>query len=102
MERRQYDKEFKIMAINLLLAGKKPKQIAEELGIRSELVNRWKREYDSLNTKSFPGKGKANLTEEQLKISKLEKALREVEIENEILKKAISIFSRKDGKSLLF
>jgi transposase len=38
------------------------------------------------------------MTDEQAEIAQLKKELREAEIEREILKKAISIFSRKDGK----
>jgi transposase len=38
------------------------------------------------------------LTEEQKKIARLEKELRETKLERDILKKAVSIFSKSDGK----
>lgn len=33
------------MTVQLCLMGKPTKEVAEELGIRAELVSRWKREY---------------------------------------------------------
>lgn len=37
-ERRQFDKEFKMMAVNLCLLGKATKEVADELGVRREIV----------------------------------------------------------------
>jgi len=97
-ERRNYDKEFKLMAVNLFMTGKTAKQVSEELGVRSEIIRRWVKEYQVNEEKSFPGKGKANLTPEQSEITKLKKELKETQIERDILKKAVSIFSKSDGK----
>lgn len=79
--------------------GKSPKEVAEELGVRSELVRRWRREYEQNQPESFPGQGKVHLTAEEAQIARLKKELKEVKIERDILKKAVSIFSRNDGKS---
>lgn len=97
-ERRHYDKEFKLMAVELCHTGKSPKEVAEELGIRVELIRRWKREYSAYREGSFSGHGVANMTDEQKEISRLHKALKEAEIERDILKKAVSIFSKSDGR----
>lgn len=98
-ERRKFDKEFKIMAVELCLSGKPTSEVAEELGLRTELIGRWKREYQQRKEGSFSGHGKPSLTAEQAEIAKLRKQLREAEIERDILKKAVSIFSRNDGRS---
>jgi transposase len=45
-ERRHFDKEFKLMAVNLCFTGKSTNEVAGELGSRTELVKRWKREYE--------------------------------------------------------
>lgn len=97
-ERRKYDKEFKLMAVNLCLAGKSTREVADELGIRSELVSRWKREYHQYQEGSFSGQGNTNLTDEQKEILRLKKELKEAQLERDILKKAISIFSKGDNK----
>lgn len=96
--RREYDKEFKQLAVDLCNTGKTSKEVAEELGIRSDMINRWKREYNKYNNGSFSGHGKANLTDEQKEILELKKALKESQLEGEILKKAVSIFSKNDSK----
>jgi hypothetical protein len=48
---------------------------------------------------SFSGHGKPALSPEQAEIAKLRKQLREAEIERDILKKAVSIFSRNDSST---
>ena len=97
-ERRHFDKEFKLMAVNLCLAGKSTKEVAKELGLRTELVTRWKREYNQYKDGSFSGQGNLNMTEEQKEIAQLKKELREAQLERDILKKAVSIFSKGDSK----
>lgn len=97
-ERRHYDKEFKLMAVNLCLTGKTAREVAEDLGIKVDLVRRWRREYEQYEEGSFSGHGNANLTDDQKEIARLKKELKEVQIEREILKKAISIFSKGDNK----
>lgn len=97
-ERRHFDKEFKMMAVNLCLTGKSTKIVANELGIRDELIRRWRREYEQFSEGSFSGHGNANLTSGQKEIALLKKELREVQEERDILKKAVRIFSKGDGK----
>jgi|APIni6443716594_1056825.scaffolds.fasta_scaffold328058_2 transposase len=91
-KRRRYTKEFKKDSVELLLRTGKPAiTIAAELGIRSELLSRWKREYEIHDEKAFPGHG--NPIEAEL--AKLRKELADVKMERDILKKAVSIFSRE-------
>jgi len=97
-ERRSFDKEFKLMSVNLCYTGKTSGQVGEELGIRAELVRRWMREHENKGGRSFPGKGKIDLSADQAEIVRLQRALKEAQIERDILKKAVNIFSRSDGK----
>lgn len=97
-ERRYFDKEYKEMAVNLCLTGKSPTEVAHELGIKPDLVCRWRREYDRFQGGSFSGHGNVNMTPEQKEIARLKKELKDVQVEREILKKAISIFSKGDNK----
>jgi transposase len=41
---------------------------------------------------------KPSLTAEQLEIRRLQKELKEAQLERDILKKAVSLFSKSDGK----
>lgn len=95
--RRSYDKEFKLMAVELMNSGKSSIEVGQDLGIAPDLVRRWKREYQQFNEGSFSGKGIPNMTVNEKEIYRLKKELSDSKLETEILKKAISIFSKKDG-----
>ena len=96
---KKYDRAFKIKAVELSNARGNCKEIAEELGVPLKYLYQWRRDYKKYKKNSFPGKGKPKLTDEEREIVELQKANNQLAMENEILKKAISIFSRKDGKS---
>ena len=91
--RRKYDKEFKVEAVKLLLeSGKTTDEIADDLGISSGNLTRWKREYREDAENAFPGKGRLKPEEEKLR--RLIKENEDLKQEREILKKALAIFSR--------
>jgi len=73
-------------------------ELAHELDLRPELIYRWRSEFSLLESNSFPGNGKKKMTEAEQEISRLRKELADIRIEHDILKKAISIFSKSDGK----
>lgn len=98
--RRSFDKEFKLMTVELCSTGKSTTQVAKELGIRPEIVRRWRREFEAKPSGSFTGHGNPSLTPEQQEISNLKRQLQEAEIERDILKKAVGIFSKSGGKYL--
>ena len=99
-KKRSYDKEFKLIAVELMISGKTSTEVGTELGIAPDLVRRWRREYKKFNEGSFSGKGVPNMTPEEKEIFKLKKELADSKLETEILKKAISIFSKKDGTNM--
>ena len=68
-------------------------EICRELDIPTSVPIRWRRESPDYGKNSFPGKGNLKLTDEQKEITELKKKLRDTEIESDILKKAITIFS---------
>jgi transposase-like protein len=79
------------------------KELAKELDIRAELIYRWRREFSEKKTGSFPGHGKPKQTPEEAEIARLKKELRDAQMERDgaaprILKKAVSIFSKNDGR----
>lgn len=65
--------------------------MARELGIRVILLYKWRKEQEEFEVGSFPGKGHLKLSSEQEKIYQLEKKRKDVELERDILKKAIDI-----------
>jgi transposase len=75
-------------------------EVSKELGILYSVLHRWRREASEYGKNSFPGRGKPKLTDEQREIANLKKQLKDMKLERDILKKAISIFSESDRKNL--
>lgn len=97
---RRYTEVFKQKAVELSHTGKTIKQVCNDLDVPVSVLSRWRREFREYGKNSFPGKGKPKLTDDQRKISELQKKLRDSELENQILKKAVSIFSKSDRRNL--
>ena len=91
--KRKFDKAFKVSAVKMVEAGEKAAEVARSLGIHENLIYGWKRKYAKDGEKAFVGKG--NLTE----MAKLRRENESLKLDNEILKKAIGIFSEDQGKS---
>ena len=96
--RRKYDREYKLMVVELSHHRTDLVALAKELDIRAELIYRWNREFSDRKEISFPGNGKVAQTDQEAEIARLKKQLKDSELENAILKKAVGIFSRSDGK----
>ncbi len=93
-QRRRFTKEFKTEAVELAQrSDKKIITIAMDLGIRPELLYRWKSEYQKRDNQAFPGSGHLHDPEAD-KVRRLERELRSAHEERDILKKALAIFSR--------
>ena len=74
------------------------KEIAMELGISADLIYRWRRELEQHPDLAFSGNGIKQLTQDQKELEHLRKQLKDVTMERDILKKAVSIFSKSDRK----
>jgi len=91
--RRTYTREFKIEAAKLSYNSDKPvEEIAEQLGVSQSSLNRWRREFRADPGQAFPGNGQRKERDEE--VARLKKALKQTQMENEILKKAVTIFTR--------
>jgi transposase len=85
--------EFKNEAVQLARTSGKPKaQIARELGISDSALYSWCKQSTDHGSDAFPGKGHQTPLEEEN--HRLKRELERVQQERDILKKAISIFSR--------
>lgn len=88
----RFDRDFKISAVKMVTeGGHKAVEVARGLGIHQNQLYSWKRKFSDSGEKAFPGKG--HLTE----LAALRRQLREVEMERDILKKAVGIFSKTTG-----
>ena len=83
---RKYDTEFKKNAVKLLESGRSISSVSESLGVNDKNLYEWRKKYGQDSKQENP------LLKE---VKLLEKRLKEVEQERDILKKALSIFSRQ-------
>ena len=84
---RKFDEEFKKNAVKLSYASPKSvRQVAEDLGIRENLLYTWRKKYTAEGNKST-----AAVREEELKALRLENA--ELKMECDMLKKATAYFA---------
>ncbi len=87
--RRRFTKEFKEEAVQMLLDGHSTTSVSERLGLSGpQLLYGWKRELIGQ-----AGKTAATL---ESRVRELERELKRVERERDVLKKALCIFGR-DG-----
>lgn len=93
--RRSYTEEFKQEAVRLAIERKNVSAVARDLGIQNSVLTRWKRAWlesrEAPNLKAFPGRG--NPRDEEM--AKLQKELARLKEENEVLKKAVGIFTQR-------
>lgn len=81
--RRKYDDDFKQQAVNMVRNGQSVRSVAQALGISENILHQWKRAAIDSQSSS------------DLEVDKLRQRLKQVEMERDILKKALSIFSRQ-------
>ena len=79
---KKYDKDFKKEAVKKYLDGQSVVSVSREIGVNENTIHKWKREILSQN---------GEIDQEKLA---MRKRIIELEMENEILKKAAVIFSR--------
>lgn len=87
-EYKTYDIEFKKNIVSLYENGKKISELSKEYGINDSTLRPWIKKYGTITTST----GEVTNNDE---ILKLKKELQQVQTENEILKKAVAIFSKK-------
>jgi transposase len=94
MEKKVYTKEFKEEAVKLVNEqGLGVKQAAAELGVSYSAMRKWLQGKKTKGAGAFPGSGK--LSPEDQKIRDLEKKVRLLEMERDILKKATAFFAKE-------
>lgn len=95
--RRSFTDEFKREAVSLLTSSGRPlTQVATELGIQPSMLRSWRGAVNGAAT-ATPGPGTAPVppaaSAEQAEIRRLRRELERAQMERDILKKAIGIFS---------
>jgi transposase len=95
---RTYTEEFKLEALQLWQSsGKSAAQVERELGITSGLLLKWWNRYQVTEKQGTAQLRPSDLAAAQAEVQRLRRQLAVTEQERDILKKAVSIFSRIEG-----
>lgn len=91
--RRVFSPEFKGQVCKRVVeGGEKVSQLSLELDIHENTLHNWIRAYKERNGKPFVGSG--NIKPEEAEMRRLQREIKELREENEILKKAAAYFAR--------
>lgn len=89
-KRRKYTEDFKRDAVALVTEhGYKVTDAGRSLGIKPDLIRRWRQEMDQVVT------GEALGADEREELKHLRRRVRELELEKDILKKASAYFAKE-------
>jgi transposase len=92
MQGKAYPAEFKRDALAMAEREGVPKT-ADTLGVEISCLYRWRREARQAGDKAFQGRGV--MTDDEAEIVRLKREIASLQEDKEILKKALTIFSRK-------
>lgn len=93
MKRRQFSREFKIEAVNLVTMRRvSVAQAARDLDLHQAVLRRWIREFGTAPGDAFPGPGQMKPDDEEIR--RLRREVAKLKAERDILKKATAYFAR--------
>jgi transposase len=81
--RRQYDAEFKASAVQMIVNGRSVTDVSRSLGVSAGLLHKWKSASEAVPVRA-----------DQTEMERLLRYVRQLEMERDVLEKALSIFSR--------
>lgn len=93
-QRRVYTEEYKREAVRLAKERGNVAQVARDLGIHESLLSKWKQKLQATPERPFPGQGNP----QDLELAQMKRENARLKEENEILKKAVGIFSVRPQK----
>ena len=90
---KQFEAAFKKEIAKLYISGERSaKSLAHEVGVHENTIFKWGEQYRTDPENAFPGKG--YLKPEQDELQRAQRRIKELEEENEILKKAAAYFAK--------
>ncbi len=89
LKRRQFTKEFKLQVIREIEAGKSQAEAAREHQLSVNTIVKWRKQHRQYKDRAFAGNGHAYT--EQARIGELERMVGRLTMENDFLKKALTV-----------
>jgi transposase len=99
MEKKVYTKEFKIGAAKMVVdENVKASQVVKNLGISTSALSKWVRDYRKHGSGAFPGKGLLAPVDQEKR--DLERQVRRLTMERDLLKKNMGLFTGHDNRGM--
>lgn len=96
---KSYTKEFKVQAVKLVVEqGMSALQVGKDLGVSQSAVSKWVRDFKVNGAEAFPGRGKLLPQDEEIR--RLQRENHRLEMERDILKKALVYFTELEKKNM--
>ncbi len=93
LERRQFTKEFKLQVIREVEAGKSQSEAAREHQLSPNTIVKWRKQHRQYKDRAFAGNGHAYTA--PARVSELERMVGRLTMENDFLKKALTVLEEK-------
>jgi len=95
----RFDRETKIAAVQEVLEGELTAfEVAQSYHIHENTVRKWVRQYQANPDDAFPGSGNIKPSEEET--ATLQRRVRQLELENDFLKKTAAYFAASLPKNM--
>lgn len=94
--RRQYEREFKVDAVRLVTeGGQRISDVARQVGVTPKMLSQWRTQLHKHATpeQAFVGPG----NDREIEVKQMKRRIALLEMERDILKKAIGIFAEPKG-----
>jgi transposase len=88
-----YPEQFRREAVELLRAGRTPRELSESLGVSEQTLRNWRRQGDV-----DAGRAEGLTSDAREELRRLRRENRRLEQEREILKKAAAFFARETDR----
>ena len=94
MQRRKFNREFKVEAVRLVKdRGVSVAQAERDLDLHENVLRKWVKEFGADPAHSFPGHGQ--MKPEQQEIERLRREIIKLKAERDILKRAAAYFAKE-------
>jgi transposase len=93
--RRKFTREFKVMVVREVEAGKTVAQAAREHQVHPTQIDQWRRDLRRYGERAFAGNGRAYTDE--ARTAALERKVGQLAMENDLLKKALAALETRAG-----
>ena len=95
----KFDREIKVAAVHEVLEGELTAfEVAQSYHVHENTIRKWVKQYQANPDDAFPGSGNLKPSEEEL--TNLRRKVRQLELENDFLKKTAAYFAANPPKNM--